>query len=93
MERAYLDTKQAAQLLGVSASWLAKARIFGGGPKFIKIGGPHGRVLYDVSVLHDWTRSRVHGSTSEYNLQAGQKHDEEAPPEVSARNSPKGAAA
>ena len=39
-----LHRKQAAEFLGVSLSWLDKARISGLGPDFMTMGG---RVLYD----------------------------------------------
>jgi predicted DNA-binding transcriptional regulator AlpA len=57
-----LDTTRAAQLLGVSASFLNKKRVTGGGPKFCKIGR---RVLYRRHDLQTWVDAHRVGSTSE----------------------------
>ena len=58
-----LHRKQAAEFLGVSLSWLDKARISGLGPDFITMGG---RVLYDSRDLEAFIDSNRHSSTSEY---------------------------
>lgn len=57
-----LTPKEAAILLKVSTSWLAKARMRGDGPAFIKIGRA---VRYDEAVLRQWMKSRQRLSTSE----------------------------
>jgi predicted DNA-binding transcriptional regulator AlpA len=57
-----LDPKQAAPVLGLSVSWLAKARLRGDGPRFVKIGHA---VRYPQSYLRDYIRSRTRTSTSE----------------------------
>ena len=57
-----LHRKQAAEFLGVSLSWLDKARISGLGPDFITMGG---RVLYDSRDLEAFIDSNRHSSTSE----------------------------
>jgi hypothetical protein len=57
-----LHRKQAAVFLGVSLSWLDKARISGLGPVFVKMGG---RVLYDSRDLEAFIDSNRHSSTSE----------------------------
>ena len=46
-----LTTKQAADLLNISPSWLEHARLRRAGPKHVKIGG---KVLYRVNALHEW---------------------------------------
>ena len=46
-----LHRKQAADYLGVSLSWLDKARLTGIGPVFISIGG---RIVYDLADLDDF---------------------------------------
>ena len=57
-----LTEKDVADLLQVSRSWLAKARVGGYGPPFVKIGKS---VRYtETGILH-WTRSRQRFSTSE----------------------------
>jgi predicted DNA-binding transcriptional regulator AlpA len=57
-----LTPKEAAIFLRISTSWLAKARMRGDGPPYVKIGRS---VLYAESALHQWIKSRVHLSTSE----------------------------
>jgi predicted DNA-binding transcriptional regulator AlpA len=53
---------EAAKLLRVSLSWLAKARLNGTGPVFVKIGRS---VRYRASNVRDYIRSRTPISTSE----------------------------
>ena len=57
-----LKQPQAAEYLGVSHSFLEKRRIYGGGPKFVKIGR---RVAYRQADLEQWVSKHVHESTSE----------------------------
>jgi excisionase family DNA binding protein len=57
-----LTPKEAAQLLKVSLSWLAKARMRGDGPPFIKIGRA---VRYSEAALLQWMRAQQRPSTSE----------------------------
>jgi len=52
----------AAALLSVSISWLAKARLSGNGPRYVKIGRA---VRYPESNLREYIKSRTRGSTSE----------------------------
>ena len=56
-----LTPKQAAELLNLSTSWLAKQRLKGGGPAYIKMGGA---VRYNASVLHEWMKAKQRLSTS-----------------------------
>jgi len=58
-----LTPQQAADLLGISKSTLAKFRLRGDGPKFLKLSK---KVLYRESDLEDWIAQRVFNSTSEY---------------------------
>jgi predicted DNA-binding transcriptional regulator AlpA len=51
-----------AKVLGVSLSWLAKSRLNGTGPRFIKIGRA---VRYAQSAVREYILSRQHNSTSE----------------------------
>lgn len=60
-----LTSQQAADLIGISASTLAKLRLSGEGPKFLKLGK---RVAYRPSDLEAWQSQRVYQSTSEYAL-------------------------
>jgi predicted DNA-binding transcriptional regulator AlpA len=57
-----LTPKEAAELLKVSASWLAKARMRGDGPAFIRIGRS---IRYAELALLQWMKSHQHLSTSE----------------------------
>lgn len=57
-----LTTAEAAKSLNVSPSWLAKARVTGDGPRFVKIGRA---VRYVESAVRDYIRARTRGSTSE----------------------------
>ena len=57
-----LRTADAARRLGVSASFLEKARVDGSGPKFVKIGRT---VVYRDNDIDLWVASLVRQSTSE----------------------------
>jgi predicted DNA-binding transcriptional regulator AlpA len=57
-----LTPKEAANFLRLSSSWLAKARMRGDGPPFVK---PGRSIRYRESDLLRWIRSRTHLSTSE----------------------------
>lgn len=52
----------AASFLGVSLSWLAKSRLRGDGPRFVKIGRS---VRYPRSSVLEYIKSRTRASTSE----------------------------
>ncbi len=56
--------RQAAQWLGLSESTLAKQRLSGAGPIYIKLGAR--RVGYREADLEDWVQSNRCRSTSEY---------------------------
>lgn len=57
-----LTPEETADFLRVSLSWLAKARMRGDGPPFVKIGRS---IRYPESALHQWMKSQMHLSTSE----------------------------
>jgi len=57
-----LSPKDAARVLRLSVSWLAKARMSGDGPPYHKIGRA---VRYTEPALMQWMRSRMRLSTSE----------------------------
>lgn len=48
----YLTSNQAAELIGLSRSWLEKRRVFGDGPPYYKLGNR--RVLYRLDELLAW---------------------------------------
>ena len=54
--------KEAARFLRLSVSWLAKARMRGDGPDYIKLGRA---VRYRGGVLSDWLKSQTRSSTSQ----------------------------
>ncbi|MGM4877047.1 helix-turn-helix transcriptional regulator [Bradyrhizobium sp. 956_D2_N1_5] len=58
-----VDTHGAAKHIALSASTLNKLRVYGGGPRFYKLGR---RVAYDLADLNSWLDGRRRQSTSEY---------------------------
>jgi hypothetical protein len=62
MDRKFINTKQAAQVFGLSESYLAKMRHLGGGPLYVKAGS---RVLYNEKVFEDWLLLHLRKNTSE----------------------------
>jgi hypothetical protein len=61
--RALLPPSEAARRIDKSESWLAKSRMTGEGPPFIKIGL---NVKYDARDLNAWIDARKYSSVSEY---------------------------
>lgn len=59
---AYIDTRQAAQHLGLSFRTLEKFRFTGQGPKFYKLGR---RCLYRREDLDAWASENARTSTSD----------------------------
>ena len=57
-----LTAKEVAARLKVSLSWLAKARMRGDGPPYIRIGRS---IRYAEAALIQWMKSRQRLSTSE----------------------------
>ena len=57
-----LTPKETAERLKVSTSWLAKARMHGDGPPFIRIGRA---IRYPEAALIQWMKARQRLSTSE----------------------------
>lgn len=60
----YLTTPEAAAYLRVSKSYLDKGRVYGNGPRFVRIG--ERKVVYHIAVLDAWAAERQYASTSEY---------------------------
>ena len=58
-----LTPKEAAKLLKVSLSWLAKARMRGDGPPYVKVGSR--AIRYIEAVVIQWMKGRQRLSTSE----------------------------
>jgi predicted DNA-binding transcriptional regulator AlpA len=57
-----LHPKEVAKLLNVSVSWLAKSRLNGTGPRFVKIGRA---VRYPEYAVREFIRAHMRSSTSE----------------------------
>jgi predicted DNA-binding transcriptional regulator AlpA len=57
-----LTARDAANLLRLSSSWLAKARMRGDGPPYVKLGRA---VRYSEGALAQWMKSRLRLSTSQ----------------------------
>ena len=57
-----LEPNEAAAFLKVSLSWLAKARMRGDGPPYLRIGRS---IRYTEAALMQWMKSRRRMSTSE----------------------------
>jgi excisionase family DNA binding protein len=65
-----LTPQDAAELLALSKSWLAKLRMNGDGPAFVKLGR---RVRYRLSDLQAWTNGAVYRSTSDADVKSRSK--------------------
>src|SRR5262249_1693799 len=59
-----VSARDAARLVGLSASTLAKLRLNGNGPLFCKLGR---RVLYRTADLEQWLQSRLVSDTTDAN--------------------------
>jgi hypothetical protein len=57
-----LDTRGAADFLGVSARTLEGLRVRGGGPRYAKVGGS---VRYRLASLEEYLRQQERASTSD----------------------------
>lgn len=62
----YLTTEKAAQISGLSASYLNKLRCFGGGSPYLKIGR---KCLYRRDQFEAWLDEHQRHSTSEYGIE------------------------
>jgi predicted DNA-binding transcriptional regulator AlpA len=56
-----LTARETADRLRVSLSWLAKARMYGDGPPFVKLGRS---IRYAEGALSQWTRLNLRLSTN-----------------------------
>jgi len=54
-----LSPEETAKILSVSTSWLAKARMTGEGPEFVKIGRA---IRYRMSSLLKFVQARIEGA-------------------------------
>jgi predicted DNA-binding transcriptional regulator AlpA len=58
----FVDVAEVAKRLDISVSFLNKARLYGDGPPYVKIGR---NVRYDWPETLEWARSKTRSSTSE----------------------------
>ena len=56
------DTSRAAQYLGLAKSTVEKMRVYGGGPRFLKLNRS---VRYRAEDLDEWLRANIVNNTSE----------------------------
>jgi len=57
-----IPPQRAAERLGVSTSTLAKWRLTGAGPSYLKVGA---KIAYDSRLIDEWLATRIRRSTSE----------------------------
>ena len=57
-----LTPAETAKILKVSESWLAKARVRGDGPPFIRVGRS---IRYTLAALLQWMKSKQRTSTTD----------------------------
>ncbi|MCG8357102.1 MAG: helix-turn-helix domain-containing protein [Kiloniellales bacterium] len=61
-DKTFLNTREAAEFLGLKPNTLEKMRVYGGGPEYRK----HGRyVRYHIDDLNAWSDLRKRSSTSD----------------------------
>ena len=71
MSETYLTAREAASYLKSSLSTLAKRRLRGGGPVYVRIGRA---VRYRQRDLDAWLEHTASQSTSEYGVQSAAHH-------------------
>jgi len=72
-----LTPHDASAFLGLSRSWLAKLRLTGSGPHYVKLGR---QVRYRLCDLEAWLRGEVRSSTSDPGPQPFHEDDKGAHP-------------
>lgn len=60
----YFNPPEAAEYLRVTVRTLIAWRRSGSGPKYLRLGGPTGRVRYERAQLDRWMRARQHAQTA-----------------------------
>ena len=78
VQRKMLNALEAAAYCRSSASTFAKLRLYGGGPRFVKLGR---RVVYDPADLDAWLTAHRQSSTEQHwlkNLPARKSKNAEA---------------
>ena len=65
MERHYISTEEAAELISMRPQTLRRWRSLGKGPIYIRLGGRRGKALYRLSDVEAWLRQRTFSSTAQ----------------------------
>lgn len=60
-----LTPKTVTDRYGLKEAWLAKLRMTGKGPEFIKMGRRSSRIYYEESAIEAWLASKRRRSTSD----------------------------
>lgn len=60
-----MGSKQSADYIGVSDSWMRKRRMRGDGPPFLRIGG---KIVYDRETLDRWLENQQSINTLKVNF-------------------------
>ena len=63
-----LKARDAAAYLGFTENWLAKMRVFGNGPVYLRMGAR--QIRYRRADLDEWATANKHRSTSGYQTAA-----------------------
>jgi len=66
MNEEHFTARELADRLGVKTQTLAKWRVTGEGPPFMKLGGIRGVVRYKVADVEEWEADSRYKSTCEY---------------------------
>jgi hypothetical protein len=53
---------EVAEMLAVSVSWLQKGRLYGYGPRFIRLQSPKGAIRYRIEDVEDFLAQMSSGS-------------------------------
>lgn len=65
VETNHLTTMDLANRLNLKPQTIRLWRMIGQGPRYIRLGGLRGRVLYRLGDVEEWERSRLFNNTSE----------------------------
>lgn len=60
----FVDTAALARLLKILPQSVRRWRMTGAGPRFVRLGGPKGRVVYELDEVKAWIQARTFTSTA-----------------------------
>jgi predicted DNA-binding transcriptional regulator AlpA len=72
MNNELLSPGRVAELLGIKPQTLRSWRHLGKGPRYVRIGGPRGRVMYEAAAIVEWIAAHTFANTSEESAHAAQ---------------------